>query len=73
MEELLFGQRNYIGSVGGSSVPDRDFPLFLQWFRDGDLDLQALVTARYSLEDINDGFAALARGEILGRAIVELS
>ena len=72
MGEVLFGQRTYLGSVGGSSVPDRDFPLFLEWFRDGQLDLTGLVTQRYRLEEINEGFAALARGEILGRAIIEL-
>ena len=72
MGEVLFGQRTYLGSVGGSSDPDRDFPLFLEWFRDGQLDLTGLVTQRYRLEEINEGFAALARGEILGRAIIEL-
>ena len=30
MGQVLFGQRTYLGSVGGSSVPDRDFPLFLR-------------------------------------------
>ena len=72
MDEMLSGQRTYLGSLGGSSVPDRDFPLFLEWFREGHLDLTALVTQRYRLEEINEGFAALARGEILGRAIIEL-
>jgi Zn-dependent alcohol dehydrogenase len=69
---LLLGERTYKASVGGSCRPERDFPMFLRWYREGRLDLDALVTRRYPLEAINEATAALARGEILGRAILEL-
>jgi Zn-dependent alcohol dehydrogenase len=45
--------------------------MFLRWFREGDLDLDALVTARYKLDDINESTDALASGKIAGRAIME--
>jgi len=68
--DLLINEKKYIGSIGGSCKPDRDFPMFLRWFKEGDLDLNALVTARYKLDDINESTDALAAGKIAGRAIM---
>ncbi|MEP6871014.1 MAG: zinc-binding dehydrogenase, partial [Anaerolineaceae bacterium] len=67
---LLVSEKKYIGSIGGSCRPDRDFPMFLRWFKEGDLDLDALVTARYSLDQINEATDALEAGKIAGRAIM---
>ena len=69
--DLLVNEKKYIGSIGGSCRPDRDFPMFLRWFHEGDLDLDALVTARYKLDDIIEATTALERGQIAGRAIME--
>ena len=68
---MLYGERHLIGSVGGSCQPDRDFPMFLAWADDGDLDLDAMVTERFKLSQINEATAALEHGEIFGRAILE--
>jgi Zn-dependent alcohol dehydrogenase len=38
--------------------------------REGELDLQALVTRRYPFDQINDAVSALEHGEVLGRCIV---
>jgi S-(hydroxymethyl)glutathione dehydrogenase/alcohol dehydrogenase len=46
--------------------------MFVRWFREGRLPLDRLITRRYTLDQINDACEALARGEISGRAIVEL-
>ena len=70
--DLLVTEKKYIGSIGGSCSPDRDFPMFLRWFNEGDLDLDALVTARYPLDAINDATDALEAGHIAGRSILEL-
>ncbi len=69
--DLLVNEKKYIGSIGGSCRPDRYFPMFLRWFKEGDLDLDAMVTARYKLDDINQSTDALAAGKIAGRAIME--
>ena len=69
--DLLISEKKYIGSIGGSCRPDRDFPMFLRWYAEGDLDLDALVTARYKIDDINAATTALEHGEISGRAIME--
>ena len=39
----------------------------------GDLDLDALVTERYPIDDINEATTALEEGRISGRAILEFA
>ena len=72
VRHLITGEKRFLGSIGGTSVPERDFPTFLQWYRDGDLDLDRFVTRRFALEEINEATAALEAGHILGRSIIEL-
>jgi Zn-dependent alcohol dehydrogenase len=67
---MLFGGKVYRGAPGGCSTPDNDFPLLVRWFKQGKMPLDLMVTRRYTLEQINEACAALARGEIAGRAIV---
>ena len=69
--EMLGTEKQFRGSIGGSCCPDRDFPLFLDWHADGRLDLEALVTERYRIDDINEATAALEEGKIAGRSILE--
>ena len=66
----FFLARTYKGSFGGSSRPEKDYPTFLQWFREGKLPLDRLVTKRYKLDEINEACRALAAGEIAGRSIL---
>ncbi len=68
--DVLLNEKKFIGSIGGSCSPDRDFPKYLDWYADGSLDLDALVTARYGIDDINEAVRALEAGEISGRAIL---
>lgn len=68
--DIMLSEKCLTGSIGGSSVPARDFPIFCDWVRSGRLDLDSIVTRRYAFEDIAEAAAALDRGEITGRAIV---
>lgn len=70
LNAILLYQRHYCGSLGATE-PDADFPLFLEWMREGKFPLGKLVTNRYSLEQIEEARAALEEGQILGRAIIE--
>jgi Zn-dependent alcohol dehydrogenase len=70
-EDFHIREKRFVGSMGGSSVPDRDFPILLKWFKNGQLDLNALVTKRYKIEQINEAVAELEKGLIKGRAILE--
>lgn len=69
--DMLVNEKHFIGSIGGSCSPDRDFPTFLKWYENGELDLDAMITARYRIEDINQATDALQQGQIQGRAILE--
>ena len=65
----LMGEKRIVRSSYGGARPQRDFPLLAQAYLDGSLHLDELVSRRISLDEINDGFAALKRGEIV-RAVV---
>ncbi|WP_300602555.1 zinc-binding dehydrogenase, partial [Trebonia sp.] len=49
LNAILLYQRHYCGSLGATE-PETDFPLFLEWMREGKFPLEKLVTNRYSLE-----------------------
>lgn len=67
---MFMGERAYILSLGGSCVPAEDFPRFLDWHADGSLDLDALVTQRYGIDDIGKAIEDLENGRIAGRSIL---
>jgi Zn-dependent alcohol dehydrogenase len=67
---LFIGNRSFTRTSGGDCRPDRDFPIFIRWYRDGKLKLNDLVTHRYKLEQINEAVDDLEHGRILGRGIL---
>lgn len=71
LNAILLYQRHYCGSLGATE-PETDFPLFLEWVREGKFPLGKLVTNRYSLEQAEEARVALEEGQILGRAIIEM-
>lgn len=52
------------GSYYGSVHPRRDFPLLLDLYRGGRLDLDALITRRYALSQINEAYADMLSGKV---------
>jgi Zn-dependent alcohol dehydrogenase len=67
---LFVGNRSFTRTSGGDCKPDRDFPIFIRWFREGKLKLDELITNRYKLEQINMAVDDLEHGRILGRGIL---
>jgi S-(hydroxymethyl)glutathione dehydrogenase/alcohol dehydrogenase len=59
----LMGERRIVRSSYGDARPRRDFPWIVREYLEGQLKLDELITKRIRLEDINDGFSSLARGE----------
>ncbi|MDF2492098.1 MAG: S-(hydroxymethyl)mycothiol dehydrogenase [Microbacterium sp.] len=57
-----------IGSFGARTR--EDLPAIVDLARRGAFDIDRLVTRRYALTEAADAYAALARGEITGRAII---
>jgi S-(hydroxymethyl)glutathione dehydrogenase/alcohol dehydrogenase len=67
----LMGEKRIVRSSSGGARPHRDFPRIVDAVRRGDLQLAPLVTHRVSLDTINEGFEAMARGETV-RAVMTL-
>jgi len=59
---LVAGGRSIIGSYLGSAVPSRDIPTFVDLWRAGRLPVEALITGRIELGDVNAGMDQLADG-----------
>ncbi len=59
------------GSLYGSGNPRVDIPRFLDLYRHDKIKLDDLVTKRYSLDEINDGYRDLLEGKVL-RAVMSL-
>jgi Zn-dependent alcohol dehydrogenase len=70
---LFVGNRSFTRTSGGDCRPERDFPLFVRWYREGKLKLDELVTQRYTLDQINTAVDDLEHGRILGRGILTYS
>ncbi|MCA5892190.1 alcohol dehydrogenase catalytic domain-containing protein [Isoptericola sp. NEAU-Y5] len=62
--------RTVIGSYLGSAVPARDIPRFAQWWRDGRLPVERLISRRIGLDQINDAMDELADGRAVRQVIV---
>lgn len=69
--DFAMSNKELRGHVYGQANPVADFPRLLSLYRSGRLKLDELITARYRLEDINDGFAAMHGGTIL-RGLLEM-
>ncbi|MFB0834436.1 S-(hydroxymethyl)mycothiol dehydrogenase [Arthrobacter halodurans] len=55
----------------GDCLPSRDFPMLVEQYRLGRLDLDAFVSERIGLDQIEDAFEKMHRGAVL-RSVVEL-
>lgn len=67
----LMGEKRIVRSSYGGARPRRDFPWLAKLYLEGTLKLDELITRRMRLEDINEGFAAMTRGEVV-RAVMEM-
>jgi len=68
--QLVVEERTLHGSYLGSCVPARDIPLYIEWYRRGELPVDKLLSERIRLTDINAAFDRLATGKSI-RQVVE--
>jgi len=61
--------RSIVGSYLGSAVPSRDIPRYAQLWREGKLPVEALISDRIALDDINTAMDRLAAGEAVRQII----
>jgi alcohol dehydrogenase len=69
---LVAEERTLKGSYIGTCVPLRDIPRYVALFQQGKLPVDKLLTGRLKLDDINEGFDRLHRGEAI-RQIVDFA
>jgi S-(hydroxymethyl)glutathione dehydrogenase/alcohol dehydrogenase len=67
---MVFEERQILGSFYGSGNPREDIPALAQLYRQGKLKLDELLSRRYPLEQINEAYAALDRGEVARSVVV---
>ena len=65
-------ERRVLGSIYGSSKPERDFPATLELWRAGHLPLDRLVTHRLPLADVRRGFELMQDGSAV-RVVLDLT
>jgi S-(hydroxymethyl)glutathione dehydrogenase/alcohol dehydrogenase len=68
--DLTLMEKQVVGSLFGSGNPRADIPKLLGLYREGQLDLDGLVTQTYALEDVNDGYEAMRNGENIRGVLV---
>ena len=56
----------------GDCLPSRDFPVLVDLYLEGKLDLDRFVSETIGIEDVEDAFARMQRGEVL-RSVVVIS
>ena len=66
----LMQEKRIARSSYGGARPRHDFPLLARAYLEGRLELDAMISARIPLAAINDGFAALKRGETVRSVIM---
>ena len=67
---LVAEERTLRGSYLGSCVPGVDIPRYVDLYRAGGLPVERLLTHRIELDEVNEAFDRLARGEAVRQAIV---
>jgi S-(hydroxymethyl)glutathione dehydrogenase / alcohol dehydrogenase len=60
---MVVEERRVLGSYYGSCVPPRDIPMLLELMRAGKLRLGPLVSSTIHLEEINEAFERMERGQ----------
>jgi S-(hydroxymethyl)glutathione dehydrogenase/alcohol dehydrogenase len=66
----LLSEKRLQGSSMGSNRFRQDMPRYIDLYLGGRLKLDELVSARISLDAINDGFDAITRGEVARSVVV---
>ena len=66
----LIQGRTITGSAFGSAKGRTDVPKVVDWYMNGDINIDDLVTHTLALEDINEGYDLMRRGESI-RSVIE--
>jgi S-(hydroxymethyl)glutathione dehydrogenase/alcohol dehydrogenase len=67
--QLVTGRR-WIGSAFGGARGRTDVPKIVDWYMDRKINIDDLITHKLKLEQINEGFELMARGESIRSVVV---
>ena len=67
--QLVTG-RNWRGSAFGGARGRTDVPRIVDWYMDGKIDIDSLITHTMPLEKINDAFDLMHRGESIRSVVI---
>jgi len=67
---LAEADQRILGCNYGSITPQRDIPLMVDLFMNGDLDLESMVSARRPLAEAADALADLSTGSVLRQLLI---
>ena len=59
------------GSHGGESIPNKDIPRYVRHIQKNNLDLDAIITKRFDLKNINEAIQSMQDGETAGRVLIK--
>ncbi len=68
--DMTLMEKQVVGSLFGSGNPRADIPKLLGLYREGQLDLDGLVTKTYTLDGINDGYDDMRGGKNIRGVLV---
>ena len=69
MVDMLRNQKTLVGSYYSSASPHETFKKLVNYYLNGVLNIEDLVTRNYTLEQVNEGLDSIGRGED-GRGVI---
>lgn len=70
---LVLQEKTIKGCFYGSARPRVDMPMLVELAMAGKLNLDTMITRRFALEEVNEAFAAMDRGEVARGVIMHRS
>ena len=68
--DLTLMEKQVVGSLFGSGNPRADIPKLISLYREGQLDLDSLISKTYPLEGVNDGYDDMRAGKNIRGVLV---
>jgi S-(hydroxymethyl)glutathione dehydrogenase/alcohol dehydrogenase len=68
--DLTLQEKNVTGSYMGSNRFRFDMPKYIDFYLDGRLMLDEMISSRIALDEVNDGFDRMRKGEVARQVIV---
>jgi S-(hydroxymethyl)glutathione dehydrogenase/alcohol dehydrogenase len=69
MFELFFDEKRLLSSIYGGGDVRRDYDRLIRLWRTGRLDLAGMITAKVSLDEVNEAISAMRAGEAIRTVI----